>query len=73
MLLTSIIEGLNEREIAGTLYKKKLQKTYQIEFTTEKVIKRKGDKLYFKLKGYENLFNSWIDIKDIVYKMSYFP
>ena len=28
-------------------------------------MKRKGDKLYVKWKGYDNLFNSWIDKKDI--------
>ena len=32
----------------------------------EKVIKRKGDKLYVNWKGYNNLFNSWIDKKDII-------
>ena len=32
----------------------------------EKVIKRKGDKLYLKWKGYDNLFNSWINKKDLV-------
>ena len=31
----------------------------------EKVIKRKGNKLYVKWKGYGNSFNSWIDKKDI--------
>ena len=31
----------------------------------EKVIKRKGDKLYVKWKGYDNSFKSWIDKKDI--------
>ena len=30
------------------------------------MIKRKGDKLYIKWKGYDNLFNSWIDNKDLV-------
>ena len=29
----------------------------------EKVIKRKGDKLCVKWKGYDNSFNSWIDKK----------
>ena len=29
-------------------------------------MKRKGDKLYVKWKGYNDLFNSWIDKKDIV-------
>ena len=30
----------------------------QQEFRIEKVIKRKGDKLYIKWKGYDNSFNS---------------
>ena len=29
------------------------------EFRIEKVIKRKGDKLCVKWKGYDNSFNSW--------------
>ena len=45
------------------LYEKELRK-----FRVEKVIKRKGDKLYFKLKGYDNSINSWIDKKDIILK-----
>ena len=27
-------------------------------------MKRKGDKLYVKWKGYDSSFNSWIDEKD---------
>ena len=46
--------------------KKELQGTTQNKFRIKKVIKRKGDKLYVKWKGYDNLFNSWIDKKDIV-------
>ena len=45
--------------------KKKLQKTNQKEFRIEKVLKRKGDKLYVKWKGYNNSFNSWINKKGI--------
>ena len=29
-------------------------------------MKKRGDKLYVKWKGYDNLFNSWIDKKDLV-------
>ena len=47
-------------------YKDKLQKTNQQEIRTEKVIKRKGVKLYVKWKGRNNSFNRWIDKKDIV-------
>ena len=59
------INDLNGKEIIGTFYEKELQKTNQQEFTIEKVIKRKGDKLYIKWKGYGNSFNSWIDKKDL--------
>ena len=47
----------------GTFYEKELQKIYQQEFRIEKVIKKKGDKLYLKWKGYDNSFNSWIGKK----------
>ena len=47
-------------------YEKELQKTNQEEVRTEKVIKRKGNKLYVKWKGYNNWFNSWIDKKGII-------
>ena len=35
-------------------------------FGIEEVVKRKGNKLYVKWKGYDNSFNSWIDEKDLV-------
>ena len=34
----------------------------------EKVIERKGNKLYVKWKDYDNSCNSWIDKKDTVIK-----
>ena len=66
VLWTYVISDLNGKEIVGTFYEKKLQKTNQTEFTIEKVIRRKGDKLYVKWKGYDNSFNGWIDKKDIL-------
>ena len=63
---TYIINDLNGEKIIGTFYEKELQKTNQKEFRIEKVIKRKGDKLYVKWKGYDNSFNSWINKKDLV-------
>ena len=35
----------------------------QKAFRVERVIKRKDDELYVKWKGYNNLFDSWIDKK----------
>ena len=63
---TYVISYLNDEEIVVAFYEKELQKTYQTEFRIEKVIKKKGDKLYVKRKVYDNSFNSWIDKKDIV-------
>ena len=63
---TYVINDLNGEEIIGTFYEKELQKTNQQEFRIEKVIKRKGDKLYVKWKGYDNSFNNSIDKKDLV-------
>ena len=63
---TYAINDLKREEIIETFYKKELQKTNQQGFRIEKVIKRKGNKLYVKWKGYDNLFNSWIDKNDLV-------
>ena len=46
------ISDLKGEAIVGTFYEKELQKKNQEEFRVEKVIKRKGDKLYVKWKGY---------------------
>ena len=53
---TYVISELNGEKIAGNFYEK------------EFVIKGKGDKLYLKWKGYDNSFNSWIDIKELISK-----
>ena len=63
---TYVISDLNGEESIGTFYEKELQKTNQREFRIEKIIKKKGDKLYVKWKGYDSSFNSWIDKKDLV-------
>ena len=42
------INDLNGEEIVESFYENELQKTNQKEFRIEKVIKRKGDKLYVK-------------------------
>ena len=62
VLWTYIISDLNDEKIVG----KKIAKTNQEQFRIEKVIKRRSDKLYFKCKGHDNSFNSWVDKKDIV-------
>ena len=64
--LTYVINDRNGEEIVGTFYEKELKKTNQQEFRIEKVIKKKEDKLYVKLKGYDSSFNSWIDKNNLI-------
>ena len=61
---TYVIDNLYG-EIIGTFYEKEVQKTTQHEFGIEKVIKKKGDKLYVKWEGCDSSFNSWIDKEDL--------
>ena len=35
----------------------------------KRLIKRKGDKLNVKWKGYDSSFNKWIDKKDLIKKV----
>ena len=56
---------LRVRKFVATFYEKELPKANQTESRITKVIKT--------IKGYDNLFNSCIDKKDIANKMSYFP
>ena len=60
------ISDLNGEEITGSFYEKELQSTNQQKFRIDKIIKRKGNKLYVKWKGYNDSFNSWINKKDIL-------
>ena len=63
---THAISDLNDEEITRSFYEKELQRTSQKEFKIEKVLKRKGDKLYVKWKGHNNRFNSWINKKELI-------
>ena len=57
-----VISGV---KICWKLFWKRIPKTKSKKFRIEKVIKRKGDKLYVKWKGYDSLFKIWIDKKTL--------
>ena len=63
---TYFISDLNGEGIVATFYQKELQKTNRKGTRVEKVIKRKGDKLYVKKEMLSYSFNSWTDKKEIV-------
>ena len=56
---TYVISDLNVEEIVGTA-KKNCTKDIKTILEFKKLIKRKGNKLYAKWKGYNNSFNIWI-------------
>ena len=62
---TYVISDLKGEEIAGTFQENELQNINQQTFMIEKVIKKEGDKLYVKWKGYNSSFNSLIDKKEL--------
>ena len=64
-MIAKVKTDLKGEEIVETFYEKEFKKANQKEFRAEKLIKRKGDKLYIKWRGYDNSFNSWIDKKDL--------
>ena len=45
---TYVVSDLKGEELVGTFYEKELNKRNQEEFRVNKVIKKKGDKLYLK-------------------------
>ena len=51
------------KKLVGYFMKKNYEETNQKEFRTEKVIKKKCDKLYVKWKRCDNSFDIWIDKK----------
>ena len=59
MLLVILIAN----KLVERFKEKKLQKTNQKGLRVEKVIKRKGHKLYIKCKDYSSSFSSCIDRK----------
>ena len=57
---------LMEKKFQEHFIKKYCKKKIKKKFRIEKIIKKKGDKIYVKWKGYNNSFNSWIAKKDIL-------
>ena len=60
VLWTNVIEDLDGEGVIGNFYKGELQKVNENKFRIETVIKRKGNKLYARRKGYDSSFNNSI-------------
>ena len=56
---------LMEQKLLESFTKLNCKKQIKKSLELKKVIKKKGDKLYVKWKGYDSSFINWIDKKDI--------
>lgn len=58
---------LNDKEIKGCFYAHELLKTQNKDiYLVEKIIKRKGNKLFVKWLGFDQSHNSWINSVDLI-------
>ena len=63
-----MIRKKDNEENVGKFYGNELQKKNQTEFRIEKVITKKGHKLHFKLRGFDNSCINWTETKGIIIK-----
>lgn len=65
--ITYLIKDANHQPILGAFYREELQKTKHPHiYLIEKILKRKGNKMYVKWLGLPLTENSWINKTDIV-------
>lgn len=65
--VTYRLVDLNDNEVKGCFYEYELQQTDITDiYLVEKVIRRKGNKLFVKWLGFDDSHSSWIDSKDFV-------
>lgn len=65
--ITYLLSDDHDKDILGGFYAQQLQKVkYPEAFLVEKVIKRKGDKIFVKWMGFDNKHNSWIKKDKVV-------
>ena len=67
-MVTYKIKEMDDTPLEGTFYFQDLQKVTVSDddlYRVEKVLKRKGDKLLVRWKGWPDKYDSWIDKKDV--------
>ena len=67
-VVTYKIKEMDDTPLEGTFYFQDLQKVTVSDddlYRVEKVLKRKGDKLLVRWKGWPDKCDSWIDKKDV--------
>lgn len=64
--VTYLLEDMRGQPIMGGFYEKELQLTRAKDiYLIEKVVRKRGNKLFVKWLGFDNKFNSWINKSDV--------
>ncbi|XP_070528292.1 uncharacterized protein [Cardiocondyla obscurior] len=64
---TYLLEDYRGEAISGAFYEHELRRaTHSDVYLVEKVLRKKGDKVYVKWLGFDGSHNSWIDKNSIV-------
>ena len=64
--VTYLLEDYQQQPVKGGFYEYELQKVkYPDIYLVEKVLRRKGEKVYVKWLGFPSQHNSWIPVKDL--------
>jgi len=64
--VTYNLQDFTGKPIAGSFYSEEICKTkYPKDYLIDKIIRKKGDKLFVKWLGFDNSHNSWIYTRDI--------
>ena len=59
---TYLLKDIENKDIGGGFYKEQLQKVkYPDVYLVEKVLKKKGTRVFVKWLGFSDKHNSWID------------
>ena len=65
--ITYIIQDLHDNEISGNFYQEELQKTnFPNDYLVEKILKKKGNRVFVKWWGFSPSHNSWENLDDIL-------
>lgn len=65
--ITYLLSDYQNQEISGSVYAEELQLAKQSDvYLVEKIIRKKGDKVFVKWLGFNDDHNSWISERDMI-------
>jgi len=66
--VTYLLEDYRGKSVAGAFYERELLRAADPDvYLVEKILRRRGDKVYVKWLGFDNSHNSWIHKDNVIY------